>query len=340
MNKVFISTEQLAPYGNTDSLSDKLKALLEQQKKTWELLRKNYDALEDVQIRNFDFGNFQIKIQFNPGRIVSSTAKVDKASIKARKCFLCLENLPENQRGILFDNDYLILANPYPIFNEHFTIPSLKHQPQDLTVSLDVFLKLSEAIGEHYVVFYNGPKAGASAPDHLHFQAGSKHFLPIYDEIVRSNKNLNGFFKNDALEISYPQNYLRNLIKVESSDSEKLKLLTVSVLEILRGFTESKEEPMINVLAFFENGKWVLVIIPRKKHRPDYYFKQGEEQILFSPASVDLGGVCITPRKEDFEKMNKEILTDSLLQVTFSESEFSKFLSLLSDKLTRNEIGF
>jgi ATP adenylyltransferase/5',5'''-P-1,P-4-tetraphosphate phosphorylase II len=330
MRNVIISPEELRPFGKVDSLADITKTLLNQQKTSWELLRKNYDALNNVEIKTFNFDNFEIKVQFNPGRITSSTAKVDEASIKARKCFLCVENLPEAQRGIPFNKNYLILANPYPIFREHFTIPSLEHRPQFLLSAVEDFLSLSKELGEYYVVFYNGPKSGASAPDHLHFQAGEKEFLPLYKEI----ENLKGkiffeYFNDDDFQVFYSQNYLRNLILIESGDAQKIKKAIESILNLLNVFTHQTEEPMINVLSFFEKGKWKIVLIPREKHRPDYYFKEGKEQILFSPASVDLGGVCITPREEDFHKMSKEILIDALKQVTIPQDKYDTLLKLL-----------
>ena len=159
--------------------ASKAHALLEQQKGAWEMLRNGYDTLRTVRTRVFEFDGFQVKVQFNPGRLTSTVAKVDAASIKERKCFLCTENLPPAQRGIPSDGDYLVLCNPFPIFPEHFTISSVRHTPQLIRDSFGTLLNLTRDLGSRYTVLYNGPRCGASAPDHLHFQAGNRSYLPI-----------------------------------------------------------------------------------------------------------------------------------------------------------------
>ncbi len=335
INKVLIDAEELRPFAKGSSLLELTKALLNQQKATWELLKNNYEQLDKVEIKTFSFGNFELKVQFNPGRIKSSTAKVDKASIKARKCFLCLENLPQDQRGILFNEHYLILANPYPIFKNHYTIPALEHKPQLLKSGLKDFLSLAKELGEEFVVFYNGPRSGASAPDHFHFQAGEKSFLPLYSELEKlKGKNFLELFRKENLAAFYSRNYLRNLLLFESPDVSQIIRLVEKTLNLLGEFEKSDEEPMINVLSFYKDELWKVVLLPREKHRPDYYFKEGKEQILFSPAAVDLGGVCITPREEDFHKMSKEILTDALRQVTLSEQKFVELLEKLEKEIS------
>ena len=153
------------------------------------MLRSGYDTLQSVRTKVYDFGGVQIKVQFNPGRLISTSAKVDAASIKERKCFLCAENLPPAQRGIPCDGEYIVLCNPFPIFPEHFTIPSLHHTPQLIRDSFAALLRLTRELGSRYTVLYNGPRCGASAPDHLHFQAGNRSYLPIdaeYDALASS----------------------------------------------------------------------------------------------------------------------------------------------------------
>src|ERR1035437_1866816 len=159
-------------------LSNQARKLISDQKKDWDLARKNYDGLKKVKVKTFDFGHYKIEIQFNPERIVSSSAKVDAKSIEARPCFLCQKNLPPQQRGLAFDDDFIVLVNPFPIFPEHLTIPSIAHTDQRILGNFGSMLDLAEKLTD-FVIFYNGPKCGASAPDHLHFQAGNKGFLPI-----------------------------------------------------------------------------------------------------------------------------------------------------------------
>jgi len=159
--------DELAPYISGTTLASKAHALLEQQKRAWEMLRNGYDTLRTVRTRVFDFDGYQIKVQFNPGRLISTVAKVDAASIKGRKCFLCTENLPPAQRAILCDGGYMVLCNPFPIFPEHFTISSVHHTPQLIHDSFASLLNLTRDLGARYTVLYNGPKCGASAPEPL-----------------------------------------------------------------------------------------------------------------------------------------------------------------------------
>ena len=167
------------------SIADCAFQLLQQQRSTWELLRTGYEGLSRVQTRQFRFGGYQVRVQFNPGRLTSSAARVDDRSIRERTCFLCLQNLPEQQRGIPYGDRFMILCNPFPIFPEHFTIPHRDHVPQRIEGRIGLLLGLARDLAPRYTVFYNGPRCGASAPDHLHFQAGSRQFMPIEGQYAR-----------------------------------------------------------------------------------------------------------------------------------------------------------
>jgi ATP adenylyltransferase/5',5'''-P-1,P-4-tetraphosphate phosphorylase II len=201
---------------HTETLSSQIKSLLDSQIVDWELAKNNYKGLESVKVKEFSFDGFSIKVQFNPSRIISTSAKVDAKSIQERKCFLCKENLPKDQRGIEYKNEYIILVNPFPIFPEHFTIPKVDHKPQRIKENFEDILDLSKDLQDRYAVFYNGPKCGASAPDHMHFQAGIKNFMPVDYEFESIQKiNLSNYGK---VKISYTESYLRNFISLESSD--------------------------------------------------------------------------------------------------------------------------
>ncbi|MEO8399869.1 MAG: DUF4922 domain-containing protein, partial [Ignavibacteriaceae bacterium] len=184
MKNILCGDTEVITYLNRGDFSNASKKLLELQIKSWSLAEKGYKSLESIQTKTFHFEGFDIKVQFNPGRIISSSAKVDEKSIKERECFLCIENLPIEQKGLLFNDEYLILVNPFPIFPEHFTLPNLKHIPQRIHSfsrknPFSALLDFSKNLSKFYTVFYNGPNCGASAPDHLHFQAGLKNFIPI-----------------------------------------------------------------------------------------------------------------------------------------------------------------
>jgi ATP adenylyltransferase/5',5'''-P-1,P-4-tetraphosphate phosphorylase II len=271
-------------------IKDKVNQLFEEQLINWELARNNYKALEQVKVKTLDVNGHPYKVQFNPARFTSSTAKVDSQSIKIRKCFLCSENLPQAQKGIPFKGQYTILINPYPIFPYHLTIPSLEHIPQLIASRFGDMLDLAQLLDD-YAVFYNGPKCGASAPDHFHFQAGNKGFLPI---------------ENDK---DWP-----HAIRLESKKKQEMIQGFKLIFNSLPLVPEDLE-PMLNILTWYETGKWVTCLFPRKKHRPACYFAEGENNLLISPASVDLGGVFITPLEKDFEKITAEDITGILQEI-------------------------
>lgn len=274
-------------------------------------MRQNFEALNSVRVREFAFDGFTIKAQFNPARIQSTGAKVDAKTIAARKCFLCRENLPAEQRGVPFGHDYTILCNPFPILRDHFTIPHNEHRPQRIVDSFARMLDLTREIGERYVVFYNGPKCGASAPDHLHFQAGEKGFLPIETEFESLRARYGKRFGNSPdLIVTAIDDGLRGIIAIESKDSNALDAAFQRFLTNFAKLQPTEDEPMMNILATLENDIFCVLILPRLKHRPNFYFAEGEKKLLLSPASVDLGGVCVLPIEADFLKLTKQHLIE------------------------------
>lgn len=309
----------------TETLSSQIKNLLDSQIVDWELAKNNYKGLESVKVKEFSFGGFSIKVQFNPSRIISTSAKVDAKSIQERKCFLCKENLPKEQTGIDYKNEYIILVNPFPIFPEHFTIPKVDHNPQRIKENFEDILDLSKDLQDRYAVFYNGPKCGASAPDHMHFQAGIKNFMPVDYEFESIQKIT--LSNSDNLKISYTENYLRNFISLESPDKYQITNAFNKVYDSIEQVEAKDDEPMMNVVASYQNDEWRIIVFPREKHRPSHYFEEGEKQILLSPASVDLGGVCITPREDDFNRITKRDIKDILTQVGVGKEKFDKIIS-------------
>lgn len=315
---------------NSD-FAEAAKQLLVNQKNTWKQLRDGYESLAGIKTKTFQFDGFRMKVQFNPGRIISTSAKVDEKTINNRKCFLCAANLPEEQKGILVEENYLILGNPFPIFPEHFTIPNINHVPQQVKDNFGLMLKLTKDLSKHYVVLYNGPKCGASAPDHFHFQAGTKSYMPIMDDFHQlKNEHGSLLFENEGLIISAIDDGLRRIISFESSSIEKLNTSFNRFYEIYSSITASKEEPLMNIISSYcesipseeEEAGWLVIVLLREKHRSSHYFAEGENKILLSPASVDLGGVCITPLEKDFERMSKELLTEILSEVALNKNYF------------------
>jgi hypothetical protein len=307
------------------SFSEKVKNLFSSQTCEWDLAKANYSQLEEVKTRKLYFEGFEILVQFNPERMRSSSAKVDEKSIEARPCFLCRINRPSQQRGVAFEKDLTVLVNPFPIFSRHLTIPSDLHTDQRILQNFDSMLSLAEAIPD-YTIFYNGPQCGASAPDHLHFQAGNRGFLPIENDFSEG-KFITLISLVSRVEIWQWSRYLRGIVTLRGSDRGMLNDVFNNFFRKFAAFQPDKPEPMINILAYSDPDGWIIHLIPRKLHRPIQFFKDGFEQILLSPASVDLGGVIITPREEDFLKLNASDVADIFSQVCINEDEVTGFFS-------------
>ena len=329
--------------------------LLTSQLEVWEMARNNFEALKEVKTKTLQVNNCTFQVQFNPARIVSSSAKVDAKSIQERKCFLCAENRPEVQEGVLFESknrinadkgsisptrteqgrsvggskggSYTILINPFPIFPKHYTIPDNEHLLQLIKGRFGDMLELAETMNDS-VIFDNGPRCGASAPDHIHFQAGNKGFLPVEMEWKKHKGDT--VWKSSSAEIAaFNYVYPAFLIEAESivAGNEAFERI-YNILEIKEG----EEEPMLNILSWYEDKKWISLIIPRSQHRPARYFAEGEEKMMISPASVDLGGVFITPVEKDFERISVEDIKEILSEICLSEEQFRTISNKLTEK--------
>jgi ATP adenylyltransferase/5',5'''-P-1,P-4-tetraphosphate phosphorylase II len=319
-----ISIKELAKFGSVENLNKLAFSLVEQQKATWETAAGNYEALNRLQTKTFDFGHFKIIAQFNAERIRSSAAKTDAKSIAERPCFLCLENLPSEQKGILFQNKYLILANPYPIFQKHLTISKLEHTPQEIFPHFADLLDLSEIL-TGFTVFYNGPQCGASAPDHFHFQAVNRRELPVEKEFrILEQEYSETLFQNEKTKVIAVENYLRRIVVIISEDKNEIVGKFEKIYKALE--TKNSEEPMMNMLCNFENGKWRITIFPREKQRPSHFFKTVEKQILVSPAAVEMGGILVLPRENDFKKITKTNIVEIYNEVTIDSEKFENLI--------------
>ncbi|MDR0754972.1 MAG: DUF4922 domain-containing protein [Prevotellaceae bacterium] len=309
---------------STDNISFLTEHLFRQQTSSWQLAADNYKGLEKTLTRRLHICGMCFVVQFNPERIRSSAAKVDAKSISERKCFLCPQNLPPEQQGIPVCVDFLILVNPFPVFPKHLTVSQLQHTNQSIAQNMGTMLDIS-AILTDYTVFYNGPKCGASAPDHLHFQAGSKGFLPVEKEFAEMKNRLQTV-KYKSVEISFAADYLRRMISLQSNSKSDLLEAFAKIYGMLSTLQPHEAEPMMNILCYADKDSWTVHIFPRIKHRPAQFFEQGKNQLLTSPASVDFGGVFIMPRIEDFEKITAENIIDIFNQLTINKTDFEKII--------------
>ena len=254
MNKSRLTTnKQVIALINENDYANAVKLLLQIQINEWDKLEEGYKNLSSLKTKSFWFDGFKINTQFNSGRIFSTSAKVDVDSIKNRSCFLCEKNLPEEQKGIKLLENYLLLCNPYPVFPEHFTIVTANHKPQEISSSFSDFIMLSKLLSDNYTIIYNGPQCGASAPDHLHFQAGTKYFMPIENDF-NSIKNEFGdtLLVNEQLILTVVDDGLRRFISLESNDDRILQKAFNNFYDIYNELNNNNGEPMMNLISNYE----------------------------------------------------------------------------------------
>jgi hypothetical protein len=302
--------------------------LLAQQKISWPLLRDAYAAQDSAQIREISANGFSVKLQFNPRRIISSAAAVDPASISRRPCFLCVENLPEAQKGILYRQTYLILCNPAPIFSQHYVVSNRRHIPQSIEKNMDAFLLLAKDFGSGLSVFYNGPRCGASAPDHLHFHAVPSDMMPIEKEI-REDRNRILIRRLEGASILTLMSLSRPIIIVEGKELKSVETALRMAVTAMQEALPAPDEPMMNLLCAYDGTQWRVLIIPRRKHRPEAYYREGDEQILISPGMVDMGGLIITPVEKDFNAIDAEQIGNIFKEVSMDDDTFAKIMATL-----------
>ena len=314
----------------TDGLANKL---YDEQLPMWKEAQERYEKLANVVTAEMETNGCKLVAQYNPARIVSTGAKVDAESIKQRPCFLCEVNRPAEQISSPLLKKYYLLLNPNPILPKHFTIPLRHHRKQQIFDYYEDMMEITSQLKEMFV-FYNGPKCGASAPDHMHFQAGSRGVVPLERDWNKLYKpNLSRIWPiseeeyleavkmdlvADSTGVFSLRNYLCPGIVIITRTPHANKVLFEKVYRALP-INEDEYEPMMNIMAWSQSNaadgyeRIVSVILPRTKHRPDCYFKEGKEQVMVSPGSLDMGGMIITPRKEDFDQMNAE-LAKSIIQ--------------------------
>jgi hypothetical protein len=310
------------------SLADLAAALLEQQKKTWPGLTVGYEALGKARVREIRGDGWGVKIQFNPRRIVSSGAKVDPETIRRRPCFLCPDHLPPEQQAILYRDDYLVLCNPMPIFPGHLTIAHRRHLPQSLPENMITFLRLAADFGPRTTIFYNGPRAGASAPDHLHFQAAPAGLMPVEKEVLDPRKRT-GARRRGGVEICRTAGLARGILVIEGKEEGNVAARVGELIGMLGRLTTSDGEPLLNILCTRTGDGWRLILFPRLKLRPATYFLEGEERLLVSPGAVDMGGMIITPMEKDYLALDRERVLEIFREVAFDDAAVEALLAAI-----------
>lgn len=312
--------------GKADIMEDSsISRFFNRQLEVWTDARHRFRDLKHVETRQF---SDQLKLQWNPARIVSTGAKIDKKTLGERPCFLCDKNRPKEQMSKQIDEKFHLLVNPFPILPVHFTIPARKHQPQLIYKNygeMHRFISLHSEL----MVFYNGPKCGASAPDHLHFQAGTNGILPLQTNWQRLSRNLTDIISlNDEEKISVVRDFIVPAFVIISKSAESDEALFRRLYKAMpqRG---DETEPMMNIISWRKGEEFISVVIPREKHRPEAYFAEGDAQFVVSPGALDMSGLIITPREEDFRKLTEEKALSLLQECGVSEEKMNTIIAKL-----------
>lgn len=284
-----------------------VEELFERQTRVWPQLAQGVEGLAHATTRPVRIDWFDIFIRHIPHRMASTTASVDRESIANRPCFLCAGNLPAEEEGLRFDENFTIYCNPFPIVDRHLTIAHRKHGAQRVANQFGNMLDLASALPGYFVI-YNGPECGASAPDHMHFQAGSRVLFPI----GKDTAGLTG--------ITIP-NYIRNVFLLRGRDRSALIHRMDRAIDLLAETTRKRPEPLVNIAVFHEDGEWVAYLFPRGKHRPQV-FHTGE--LTVSPASIDLCGIFVVPLAQDFERITGGTIAAIFREVTLPDHQFQE----------------
>jgi hypothetical protein len=312
------------------SWHDKIGYMYRHQRETWNMARNHYRQFELIERREIASGKFKFILQHNPPRARTTCADLSKTVIENRKCFLCASNLPDDQKGFIILDKYLMLVNPFPIFDQHLTISDFNHIPQRIENRMIDLLEMTRLLST-FTLFYNGPLCGASAPDHFHFQAAQKGIMPIDTEVDLLTPGQKKIIidKEDFKAYSIP-GYLRSCMVMESGWKEPIDYFFAQLLKKLP-FNEDAGEPLLNLIASHNEGLYRLIVFPRKAHRPSCYYREGSDRIIVSPASVEFGGIVVTPREEDFLKITLKDLEQIFEEVSL-DSGFLNRIILHSSK--------
>ncbi len=313
-----------------------LNKFIKDQLSVWQLASSNFRALKTAPSREVDVFGLKCRIQYNPRRVISSTADTSPAAIASRKCFLCADNRPKEQFHLGFEGrkgrNYHIQINPYPIFRGHLVIVRDEHIPQEIWHHFPDMLDFA-AKYKDYLVFYNGPSSGASAPDHLHFQAIPKHNLPledVVDEFLDHPGEPLATVKDASLYKF--DGYARGVFALKATTSKSLAKLFYRLLDCTdRG--KGEEEPMFNLYAYVKNGEYRTIVVMRSAKRSHHFYSEGADHLTISPGAADIAGLFVAPFREDYDKADTALLEELLSEVCISEDE----QNMIVWRLTRHQ---
>ena len=311
----------------------------------WPLACENFRALKNVKVRDMEIGGLDVMLQHNPARMVSSAAKLTKEDIAKRKCFLCRENRPPEQIMLKFEGrkgkKYHILTNPYPIFPDHLVIAADRHVDQSILNRYVDMLDLARKYPD-FTFFYNGPRSGASAPDHHHFQAAPAGLMPLECDVDRSLDDSKEVLRQvaslpDARQYHYSR-FTSGVFVLESETAKSAAKMFYRLIDCAET-PEGETEPLFNLFTFYRGGFFRSIIVFRSRHRSHHYFSEGPDHLTMSPGCADMGGMFIVPVPEEFEKITRDLLSEMVREVSISEDEEQRIIRRLTRTQPQINVG-
>lgn len=298
---------------------EQVSFLFDQQRNTWKLFRNGEAALSSVTTKEFIRDAHRIVVQANPGRSISTNAKVDAESVAERPCFLCPGALPPEERGFPFGS-WVLLPNPFPVLNMHLTIACSDHLPQEIGDRVDDLLLLSKELGSGLFVFYNGPRCGASAPDHMHFQACSSSGVPLFDDFSALI---------DDRKIVPLHVWGRNMLLFRSEDRDEMVADILRAISLLKEISGEENEPMVNIIARFSENRYRVALFPRAKHRSACYFAESDKRLSISPAAIEMAGVVVVADTGHFNRVDERAILEMYREVSLDNKPFKHLTEML-----------
>ena len=307
----------------------------------WPLACENYRALKGVMTREVETGGLTVRLQFNPARIISSAAKLDKAAIASRRCFLCRENRPSEQSMLKFEGrkgkKYHILVNPYPIFPDHLVIAEVRHTDQSIWHRYIDMLDLARKYDD-FTFFYNGPKSGASAPDHHHFQAAPKDLIPLRNDIDSNPDTLRYLASVQDAKLYHYDKFTTGVFVIRSETAKSAAKLFYRLLDCAH-INEGETEPQFNLFTYHAGNEFRSIVVFRSRHRSHHYFSEGPDHLTMSPGCADMGGVFIVPVAEEYDKLTPELLSEMIAEVSIDKATEEKIIWRLTRTQPLLQVG-
>jgi len=327
-------------------MDNQIDKFVKDQLSVWPLAAENYRSLKKAGSKVLSIGGLPVTVQLNPCRRISSEASLDKESINRRPCFLCPENRPAEQTNMEFEGRkgrrYRVTLNPYPIFPSHLVISSFEHTPQSIWHRYQDLLDFVRENNE-YLGFYNGPESGASAPDHMHFQACPQGLTPLQnrvDELLAAgdDKTLDYLTNVKEARLFHLNEYARGVFVLCGATAKSTAKLFYRLLDCAP-VPDGSSEPKMNIIAWCHEGEYRTVVIFRERHRPHNYSSFGADHLAMSPGCADLAGVYVTTREEDFDKLDAGLLSQVVREVAASEEMEKEIIWRLTRSQRRLEVG-